>query len=332
MKHSRRGFMWMSIIIELSLIMGIVLYSFVHSDNSGQANEGGLIQSAEADLFLSSLDEEIIIDEEDMSDINEPSDSTGGPYTAAPSLHVNIYHAKNGDNLWSIAKKNDLDFYTLLSINRMDKANRISIGQKVKIPNQRGLLYTVNKGDTLEDIALENGISIRKIIRVNRILDPGEIKPGTDLFIPGVKISHSYSKVLLKNSGIPPKFGQPCRKSRMSSRFGYRKDPFTGRRAFHSGVDFAPGYGAKAVASMGGKVTYAGYMGGYGKLVVIRHANGYTTRYGHLSRILVRKGRYVSQGQQIGKVGSTGRSTGAHLHFEVRKNGKPLNPLKFIHR
>jgi len=340
MKHSRRSFMWMSIIIELSLIMGIMLYSFVHSDNSDQANEGGLVQSAQADLFLSSLDEdflssldeEMTIDEDDISDTNETSNSMGGPYTAAPSLHVNIYHAKNGDNLWSIAKKNDLDFYTLLSINRLDKANRISIGQKVKIPNQRGLLYTVNKGDTLEDIALEKGVSIRKIIRVNRILNPSEIKPGTDLFIPGIKVSHSYSKELLKSSGIPAKFGQPCRKSRISSRFGYRKDPFTGRRAFHSGVDFAPGYGAKAVAAMGGKVTYAGYMGGYGKLVVIKHANGFTTRYGHLSRILVRKGRYVSQGQQVGKVGSTGRSTGPHLHFEVRRNGKPQNPLKFIHR
>ena len=326
MRRSRRGFMWMSIIIELSLITGIALYGLIDSGDTGhQANEGGLVQPTESEFPLSSLDEEAIRDKDD------PSSGVGGPYTAAPVLHVSIYHAKNGDNLWSIARKNDLDFYTLLSINRMKKANRLSIGQKVKVPNQRGLIHTVREGDSLEDIALEKGVSIRKIIRVNRILNPSEIRPGTDLFIPGAAVSYAYSKKLLKDSGIPPQFTMPCRRSRISSRFGYRKDPFTGRRAFHSGVDFAPGYGASAVAAMDGYVKYAGYMGGYGKLVVIRHTNGYTTRYGHLSRILVRKGKYVRQGQQIGKVGSTGRSTGPHLHFEIRKNGRPKNPLDFVH-
>jgi murein DD-endopeptidase MepM/ murein hydrolase activator NlpD len=81
---------------------------------------------------------------------------------------------------------------------------------------------------------------------------------------------------------------------------------------------------------MNGIVTYAGWMGGYGKLVVIRHRDGYSTRYGHLSRIVATKGRHIRQGQRIGYVGNTGRSTGAHLHFEVRKNGKPINPLKVI--
>ena len=324
MKRNSRGFMWMSIILELSLIMGVVLYGLVRPDSADQDNEGGLVQSMEADLFLSSQAEDMLLNEDDSS-------SKGGPYTVAPFYHVSIYRAKNGDNLWTIARKNNLDFYTLLSVNRLEKANKISIGQEVKVPNQRGLLYTVRKGDTLEDIALSRNVSIRKIIRVNRILNPSEIKPGTDLFIPGAEVSHAYSKQLLKNSGIPPQFAWPCRKyARLSSKFGYRKDPFTGRRAFHNGADFAPGYGASVYASMSGRVTHAGYMGAYGKLVVIRHANGYITRYGHLSRILVRKGKYVSQGQRIGRVGSTGRSTGAHLHFEIRKNGKPQNPMKSL--
>jgi murein DD-endopeptidase MepM/ murein hydrolase activator NlpD len=81
---------------------------------------------------------------------------------------------------------------------------------------------------------------------------------------------------------------------------------------------------------MDGIVTYAGWMGGYGKLVVVRHRNGYSTRYGHLSRILVTKNKRVRQGQRIGYVGNTGRSTGPHLHFEIRQNGKPLNPRKFV--
>ena len=324
MKRNRRGLMWMSIILEFSLIMGVILYGLVRPNSADQDNEGGLTQSMETELSILSQEEDMLLDEDD-------SGNTGGPYTVAPFYNVNIYYAKNGDNLWTIARKNNLDFYTLLSVNRLEKANKISIGQKVKIPNQRGLIYTVRKGDSLEDVALSNNVSIRQIIRVNRILNPGEIKPGTDLFIPGAKVSHSYSKQLLKNSGIPPQFAWPCRRNtRLSSNYGYRKDPFTGRRAFHSGSDFAPGYGASAYASMSGRVTHAGYMGGYGKLVVIRHANGYTTRYGHLSRILVRKGQYVSQEQRIGRVGNTGRSTGAHLHFEIRKNGKPQNPMKSL--
>ena len=326
MKLNRSGFMWMAIILECSLVLGVVLYGLVRPDGIEPANEGGLVQSMEADTSLLFQEEEMLLDEDDVA-------SEGGPYAVAPFYYESIYRAKNGDNLWTIAKKNSLDFYTLLSVNRMQKANKISIGQEVKIPNQRGLLYTVRKGDTLEDIALDKNVSIRKIIRVNRIMNPSAVKPGTDLFLPGAEVSHKYSKQLLRDSGIPPQFAWPCRKTaRKSSNFGYRKDPFTKKRAFHSGADFAPGYGASVYASMNGRVTYAGYMGGYGKLVVIKHANGYSTRYSHMSRILVRKGKYVSQGKLIGKVGNTGRSTGPHLHFEIRKNGKPQNPMKSLQR
>ncbi len=324
MKRNRRGFMWMSIILELSLIMGVGLYGMIHP--GGDAKEHNPVGSSEVDPLLSFPEEEAMVDE------NDPSSGEGGPYVVVPSLHMNIYRAKNGDNLWTIAAKNGLDFYTLLSINRLKKADQISIGQKLKIPNQRGLLHTVRNGETLEDIALEHNVSIRKIIRVNRILNPEHIKPGTDLFIPGAKVTLAFSRQLLRNSGVPVEFARPCRKCRISSKFGYRKDPFTKKRAFHNGLDLAPGYGASVYASMSGIVTYAGWMGGYGKLVVIKHRNGYSTRYGHLSRILVTRGRRVRQGQRIGRVGNTGRSTGAHLHFEIRKNGKPQNPLKFIHR
>jgi len=226
--------------------------------------------------------------------------------------------------------KNGLDWFTLLSINRLEKANDISLGQRVKIPNQRGILHVLNEGETLEDVALNYDVNIRKIIRVNRILDPDNIKKGTDIFVPGAKVTQAFGNELMKTSGIPPQFAWPCRRCRLSSRFGYRKDPFTGRRAFHSGIDLASGYGARVNASMDGVVTYAGWMGGYGKLVVIRHSGNYTTRYGHLSSILVRRNRRVRQGQRIGYVGNTGRSKGPHLHFEVRQSGKPLNPIKII--
>lgn len=325
MERRHHGLMWMSIILEISLIMGVAFYGLIHTGNrNDRVDEGGLARSKAADSFLLPQEGKLLTEED------YPSDSEGGPYIVPASLHVSFYRAKNGDNLWTIAKKNGLDWFTLLSINRLEKANDISLGQRVKIPNQRGILHVLKEGETLEDISLNYDVNIRKIIRVNRILDPDNIKKGTDIFVPGAKVTQAFGNELMKTSGIPPQFAWPCRRCRLSSRFGYRKDPFTRRRAFHSGIDLASGYGARVNASMDGVVTYAGWMGGYGKLVVIRHSGNYTTRYGHLSSILVRRNRRVRQGQRIGYTGNTGRSTGPHLHFEVRQNGKPLNPIKII--
>ncbi|MBW2099991.1 MAG: M23 family metallopeptidase [Deltaproteobacteria bacterium] len=112
----------------------------------------------------------------------------------------------------------------------------------------------------------------------------------------------------------------------ISSRFGYRKCPFTGRRRFHSGLDIAARKGTPIVAPADGKVTYAGKKGLLGNLVVIDHGYGMITRYAHLYKALKKKGDIIKRGEIIGLVGSTGRSTGPHLHYEVRLNGIPLNP------
>jgi murein DD-endopeptidase MepM/ murein hydrolase activator NlpD len=116
----------------------------------------------------------------------------------------------------------------------------------------------------------------------------------------------------------------------LSSRFGNRRDPFTGRSAFHSGLDFRAPRGAKVSALGIGKVTFAGRKGGYGNAVEITHLNGLVSRYAHLSKIKVKKGQKVDRSTIIGLVGSTGRSTGPHLHLEVRKNDRPTDPAKYI--
>lgn len=115
-----------------------------------------------------------------------------------------------------------------------------------------------------------------------------------------------------------------------SSGYGYRRDPFTGAGAMHSGVDFKAAHGTAILAAADGKITYAGYQGGYGKTIEITHANGLITRYAHLSGYGASLGQRVARGSQIGQMGSTGRSTGPHLHFEVRLNGRAVNPLKFL--
>jgi murein DD-endopeptidase MepM/ murein hydrolase activator NlpD len=116
----------------------------------------------------------------------------------------------------------------------------------------------------------------------------------------------------------------------ISSHFGYRSDPFTGRGAFHSGVDFAAPPGTKVVSTGPGVVSFAGYKGGYGYLVEVTHPTGYVTRYGHNSRNLVREGQTVQKNQPIAVIGSTGRSTGTHVHFEVERDGRTLNPMRYL--
>lgn len=117
---------------------------------------------------------------------------------------------------------------------------------------------------------------------------------------------------------------------RLTSGFGYRRDPFNGGRRLHAGTDFAGPRGTPIYSTAEGEVIFAGRQSGYGNMIEIRHPFGYTTRYAHLSRIRVSEGESVSRGELIGDMGNTGRSTGPHLHYEVRLNGDPVNPMTFI--
>lgn len=133
----------------------------------------------------------------------------------------------------------------------------------------------------------------------------------------------SRSILLAATPAIQPVHGYP------SASFGYRTDPFTGIRDFHSGVDISAPSGNKVVATADGLVIFAQSQVGYGRLIVIQHKFGLSTRYGHLNKVAVRIGQRVKKGDIIGYVGSTGRATGPHLHYEVRLNDQPMNPLLF---
>lgn len=124
--------------------------------------------------------------------------------------------------------------------------------------------------------------------------------------------------------------GRPIVKGWTSSYYGKRTDPFTGKLAMHKGMDFAGKEGSKIISVAGGVVTWAGDRYGYGQLIEVNHGNGYTTRYGHNAEILVEVGDSVEKGQVISLMGSTGRSTGPHVHFEVLKNDRQVNPSKFV--
>jgi murein DD-endopeptidase MepM/ murein hydrolase activator NlpD len=138
-----------------------------------------------------------------------------------------------------------------------------------------------------------------------------------------------YLSRLLNSVAFTP-MGYP-RVSSITSMFGYRSDPFDSENAeYHPGIDFKGAKGDPVHVTADGKVVFTGPKGGYGNCIIVQHKNDFQTLYGHLSHIDVEDGQSVSTGDVIGKVGSTGRSTGAHLHYEVRKNGKPINPIKFL--
>ncbi|MEE9313726.1 MAG: M23 family metallopeptidase [Rhizobiaceae bacterium] len=158
-----------------------------------------------------------------------------------------------------------------------------------------------------------------------------ELKAGDD-FLNSVNALDVSLKTLesVRRAAKSLPHGSPAPGQRISSTFGSRKDPFTGRRAVHGGLDFRAKHGVNVLATASGKIMKAGRNGGYGNMIEIDHGGGITTRYAHLSRIRVKLGQHVVRGTRIGNVGSTGRSTGPHLHYEVRRKGRVLNPIHYV--
>ena len=235
------------------------------------------------------------------------------------------YIIEEGDNLTIISRKIGANLDTLVSVNKISNANKLRPGQKIIVPNRNGLLYTMKKGETIEDVTERYDVSLNRVLSFNKISDASSIEVGDDIFLPGAK--YTLDERI-------DKFGQmfsiPTTITRISSVFGYRVHPITGVRTKHMGVDIPGRINTPVYASRKGKVIFAGYSGGYGNLVIVRHDKGYTTYYGHLNSITTKTGANVGVGVMIGRMGSTGRSTGSHLHFEVRRNGVALDPADFI--
>lgn len=243
---------------------------------------------------------------------------------AIPLIYDN-YIIVEGDNTSFIAQNTGASLDTIISVNKITNAHLIRPGKVLKIPNRNGLLYTVGEEEDVESIAEKYEIPVQTILRLNNIDEGSVIAEGTDLFLSGARYTLEERIEMYGLSFFTPLYGY-----RLSSHFGYRSDPFTGARKLHSGVDMAAGYGSAVLAARGGVVTFVGYAGGYGLLVIIKHDEEYTSYYAHLSSARVSVGQQVGMGQTIGGVGSTGRSTGNHLHFEIRRFGTPVDPKWYV--
>ena len=243
------------------------------------------------------------------------------------------YTVVKGDTLWSISRRYDVNMSTIISANNLKEISRLSIGQKLKLPitnmdiakaegyDQEAaaeeIIYYVKKGESLWSISREYNVKLESIIAANNIKDASRISAGQQLRIPNVPGARSN----ICN------FIWPVR-GRITSPYGMRV--ISGRKDFHAGIDIGGPTGTNIVAAESGRVSYAGYMRGYGNVIILSHDGGYSTVYGHNSVNLVRKGQYVKRGSIIAKLGSTGNATGPHLHFEIRVSGKPVNPLSYL--
>ncbi|HMB01228.1 MAG TPA: M23 family metallopeptidase, partial [Spirochaetota bacterium] len=195
-------------------------------------------------------------------------------------------------------------------------------GDKLKIPCLSGIYYKVKKYDTPAAIAAKFNISIASIKKYNKT-DP-YLQIGQKLFLYQATIPPAQRELIFGSFFIKPVSGY------LSSPYGMRMHPIKNRLLMHTGVDIAGNYNRKVKAARRGKIIFAGKKGGYGNYVIIKHRYGYHTCYGHLKAIKVKKGGYVKKGQSIGRVGNTGLSTGPHLHFEIKHNGRYVNPKRFL--
>lgn len=253
------------------------------------------------------------------------------------------YTVKAGDSLWTIARVNNLTIDTLYGTNVMRNPDRLSPGTVLRIPNQDGLSLKVGKGQTLSTLAKKYNVSEKAIRMANGLKDKDQPKVGQELFLPGASQSLVAYRGSAGSGGVSKKapavakspsrssvsFGWPVPRD-ISSPFGWRIHPIRKTRRFHSGIDIRAPRNTPIRAARDGQVIFAGWMNGYGRSVVIRHDSAYTTLYTHAQTLRVKKGAYVKKGTIIATVGTSGRTTGPHTHFEIRYNNKPTNPMNYL--
>lgn len=264
-----------------------------------------------------------------FSDVNEDGSIQGMEieHSLIEPVKYTKYTVKPGDTISGISKKFSLrNISTIIAVNNIENVRTLYSGKKLLIPSIDGLFYKVKSGDTISSISEKYNISINTLLDVND-LDSDILTNGTELFIPGAKLD----KVTLRNA-MGDTFVNPLKnaKWRLSSKCGWRPNPFTGVRQYHPGIDMAIAQGTPIYAALAGKVVACGWSNVYGNYVIIDHGNGYQSLYGHMHKKNCTINQEVTTNTKIGSVGSTGYSTGPHLHFTVYKNGKVVDPLTLL--
>ncbi|MDB4895634.1 MAG: peptidase [Firmicutes bacterium] len=267
--------------------------------------------------------------------------------TGAAQPKAYAYTVREGESLWDIAESLGTDTATLTSLNPAIDPELLRPGQTLQVVERfHGLAYTVEAGDSLEQIALQYGAELERIEAANGLSAEAVLAEGRTLLLPDAQ---ARPRTLVASRGDAPRersaapaavstpqpetektagdsnWRWPINGGTITSEFGARWG------GFHTGIDIAVAIGTQAVAARAGTVVFSGWDGGYGYCVIIDHGGGVKSRYAHASVLLVSTGDTVAQGTPVIQVGTTGHSTGPHLHFEVIVDGTAQNPRNFLH-
>lgn len=237
-----------------------------------------------------------------------------------PSLLFAWYTPSPGETLFSIAARLSLPYQSISTLNRL-VSPEIDVATAVLIPSAAGMFVFEEPY-----FQLEHAIATRlSQARGVAITVPLQTRPAAARFVPNADFSAEERTMFFRLT-----FSSPLAGARVSSPYGYRTHPTTGLPSFHAGVDLVADFGSPVLAAADGVVAAINRDRIYGLSVRIHHGRGYETVYAHLSEVLVRQGTRVAAGSPIARLGSTGLSTGPHVHFELRRNGRPEDPLQYI--
>lgn len=275
-----------------------------------------------------------------------PSTPVSAPVaTMAARTQMEKYTVQSGDTIEAIAKKFGISTATVLSANNLSKSSVLHIGDVLSILPVSGVQHVVRSGETLLAIAQKYGVDVKEIQQFNKLSDASKLAVGESIMVPGGSAQQIRQTTTVATTAQPrEKFTAPVERifqsaptpasSQTTATYawptsGHMITQYFGYR--HTGVDLDGEIGAPIYAMADGTVEFAGWATGYGLSIVINHGNGLWSRYGHNSKIYVRTGDTVTKGQSIALMGTTGKSTGSHLHFEVFTGPKQFkNPLKYI--
>jgi murein DD-endopeptidase MepM/ murein hydrolase activator NlpD len=269
---------------------------------------------------LSAARDPLFAQQQSLVDLAYQGIATG---TGPGDLALFQYTVRADDDLFSLASSFNLPYETLATLNGLRNAKSLAPGQRLLVPTQPGVFLALdhpNEIDRLMDGWRTSGTASQVMLTVRRAAGPETV-----LFFPGERF-HPLDRAFFL--GILFRF--PLPKAVLTSSFGIRANPFTGHPTFHAGIDLAAPVGTEIYCARDGVVSDTGYNDVLGNYVKVDHGDGYQTVYGHMSRVLISLHQTVQSGTILGRVGSTGQSTGPHLHFEIRKKGEAEDPVPLL--
>ncbi len=251
-----------------------------------------------------------------------------------PRPKIETYTVVEGDTVGGIAEKFGLSSDTILWANDMGADDYLQIGQELKIPAVDGVVHVVESGDNLWDLSDSYGVDFTLIAEANPDVDASALQLGEILIIPGAEPRLRRAGMVASRGGERVSTGGALSRwpayGPLTDDFGWRTHPVYGTAHFHDGIDVGIPTGTPVVTVAPGRVTYAGWLGGYGLTVKVDHGDGIVTLYAHLDQVSVETGQSVDGGEQIGLSGNTGVSTGPHLHFSLFVGGSPVDPIGWL--